>query len=205
MAAYLFCARISELVAYASPSDTTTARGPKGTDVRVDSYTIGPLEVNVAIFRISTAKRGGIQRLIALPLDREYEPWTESLYTYWKSCGDNHVFPFTRQHVWKHAKETFNGLYYQIDQYRIFENGKLKKIVDPHLRPFRLHALRHLRTAELVEYYGFDGIDLSIYGGWTLRSTIGVGSAVQRYAHLRWHKYFPKLLKRRQHGGSMDE
>ena len=34
IAAYLFAGRISEVVGKVCPKDTTTARGPKGTDIR---------------------------------------------------------------------------------------------------------------------------------------------------------------------------
>ena len=117
-----------------------------------------------------------------------------------KKSGGNRVFPFTRQEVWQSAKQAFQGLVYPIERYRIRagpEDAGLVKIVDRHVRPFRTHALRYIRATELIEVYGFDGIDLSIYGGWTLHSTIRVGSAMQRYAHLQWRKYFAKLLKKR--------
>lgn len=198
--AYLFTARISELISTASPKDTTTPRGPKGTDVRLDTFELGPLKEDVAIFKIKTAKRGGKERLIALPLNKQYEPWTEEVYEYYQSTGNDSVFPFTRQKAWQYSKNAFEGLTYPIERYFIIKKTLevIKKHEIPsHIKPFRLHALRHLRTTELIEIYGFDGVDLSIYGGWTLRSTIGVGSAMERYAHLQWRKYFPKLLKER--------
>lgn len=200
MAGYLFAARISELVGRKCPSDKgTTARGPKGTSAITDLFELGPIREEAVIFKIATAKRGGIERNIALPVNEEYEPWSQTIYDYFQKFGKNHVFPVTRQKVWQDSKETFGGLRYPIERYKITRKDLgIVKVVDRHLRPFRTHALRHIRATELIEYYGFDGIDLSIYGGWTLRSTIGVGSAMQRYAHLQWRKYFPKLLKKRR-------
>lgn len=194
--AYLFCGRISEIVGHASPSDTTVARGFKGTDARKDSFRVGTDLIDVAVFKVATAKRGGITRLIALPFSKTYDFWVEDVYNYFLARGKNLVFPFTRQKAWLYSKEVFKGLTYPIERYKLVR-GKVSKIVDRHERDFRTHALRHIRATELIEDYGFDGIDLSIYGGWTLTSTIGVGSAMSRYAHLQWRKYFPKLLKER--------
>lgn len=195
---YLFAARISELVSKASPSDNTVARGPRGKDCYATTYNDRGNEVEAVVFRIQTAKRQGLERLIALPLDSQFEPWSQPLYRYFQERGEDHVFPFTRQKIWRFAKQAFEGLTYPIQTYRITKKSLgIKKVVDRHLRPFRLHALRHIRTAELIEVYGLDGIDLSAYGGWTLRSMIGVGSSMDRYAHLRWQRYFPKLLRKR--------
>lgn len=201
MCGYLFCARVSELVSKISPSDKsyTTARGPHGSDVKLDVFELGAIKEQAAIFTVSTAKRGGVERLVALPFNSNYEPWTKKVYEYFAECGENPCFPFTRQKVWQYSKQAFDGLRYPIERYTIIKpegEKNVRKVVNRHFKPFRTHALRHVRASELIEYYGFDGVDLSIYGGWTLRSTIGVGSAMQRYAHLQWRKYFPKLLKK---------
>ena len=202
MCGYLFCARVSELVSRISPSDVahTTPRGPKGSDVRLEKFELGPIKENVAVFRVSTAKRGGIERLVGLPLNPKYEPWTKEVCKYYLAQKNEACFPFTRQKVWQYSKQVFEGLTYRIERYTLIERlgeTKIRKIKKRHLRAFRTHALRHIRAAELIEHYGFDGFDMSIYGGWTLRSTIGVGSSMERYAHLQWRKYFPKLLKTR--------
>jgi hypothetical protein len=198
--AYLFAARVSELVSYASPTDKTTVpRGPTGKDYYLDTFTLGPLKAEAAIFKVKTAKRGGKERLIALPLDKRYEPWTVDILQYYRKCGDKPLFPFTRQRALQIAWQAFKGLKYPIERYVIANKSLgLRKVVDSHLKPFGLHALRHLRASELIEFYGFDGIDLSIYGGWTLKSMVGVGGSLERYAHLQWQKYFPKLLKPRE-------
>ncbi len=200
MCSYLFCGRVSELISRISPSDVahTTARGPKGTDARLETFELGPINEEAVVFTISTAKRDGLERLIALPLNKKYEPWTQPVYDYFLDCGIKQCFPFTRQKMWYYSKQVFEGLTYPIARYTIIEGQgetKIHRVIGRHSRPFRTHALRHMRTAELIEYYGFDGFDLSVYGGWTLRSMVGVGSSMERYAHLRWRKYFPKLLK----------
>lgn len=199
MAAYSFCGRVSEVIGKTSPSDLakTKARGPTGKDVILDIYELGPIKEEVAIFTVRTAKRGGKKRNVALPLDPKYEPWTEQLYSYFQEFKNDKVFPFTRQKACAYAREIFEGLSYEIDDYKLWDNGKAEPI-KAHPKPFRTHALRHLRATELIEFFGFTGIDLSIYGGWTLRSMIGVGSAMSRYAHLNWQYYFQKLLKKRR-------
>ena len=203
MCGYLFCARVSELISRISPSDIahTTPRGPKGSDVRLEHFELGPIKEKLAVFTVSTAKRGGIERLVALPFNPKYEPWTKEVCKYYIAQKNKACFPFTRQKVWQYSKQVFEGLTYPIERYTIIEvqgERRIHKTVDRHMRSFRTHALRHIRASELIEHYGFDGFDMSIYGGWTLRSTMGVGPSMERYAHLQWRKYFPKLLKKRQ-------
>jgi len=203
MTTYLWGARISEVISKVSPSDRTKARGPNGSNVRADVFryeTYRPelqrtvwMEEPVAIFALKTAKRQGQPRNVALPL--EYDPWVSLLLNYFNDRKDRQVFPFTRQHVWNHAKDVFSGLKYPIDRYKVYSDGQIVKEVDKHVRDFNLHALRHLRATELVEFYGFDGFALSIYLGWTLSE--GHSTVMGRYLALGWQYYFPKLLKRR--------
>ena len=202
MAAYLFCARVSEIGGSTNKYDIrnkqTIARGPTGNDVKLETFELGEIKTEAAIFTIRTAKRDGKIRKIALPLEKKYEPWTEELYNYYRIHKDQKVFPFTRQKAWEYSQKTFSGLSYPIDKYNLYNPEDLKpKPIKAHLKPFRTHALRHLRATELIESFGFTGFDLSVYGGWTLRSMVGVGSAMSRYAHLNWRRYFPKLLKKR--------
>lgn len=194
---YLCCTRIIELVSIANPRDNygkVTPRGPKGTDVRLDSFNDHPL----AIFKIKMAKRQGKERLVALPTEEEYEPWTQELYTFFQQAGSAPVFPFTKQKIWRYIKDNkvFKDLTYPIDHYTVWKNGELRKVAD-HTRFFGLHALRHLRATELVEFYGFDGFNLATYGGWTIKGMVGISSTFDRYVSLNWQSYFPKLLKRR--------
>jgi hypothetical protein len=200
-ACYLCAARVSEIVGKKSPSDVkTTARGPCGRDVTVDRYGMGTaFQQDAAVFRVKTAKRGGFPRLVALPLDAKFEPWTKSLVDYYKSHDYNEsVFPFTRQLVGLKARSAFKGLRYYVYQYVITNKALgIKKEVPWHFRRFNVHALRHLRTTELIQTYGFNAMELSVYGGWTMRGMLGVGSAMERYVHLDWQQYFPKLLRER--------
>ena len=202
MAAYLFCARASEIIGttnrYDISHNQTVARGPTGQDVKLENFELGDIKTEVAIFTVRTAKRDGKIRKIALPLEKKFEPWTEQLYNYYFEHGNNKVFPFTRQKAWAYARSAFSGLSYPIEKYSLYDPMDPKpKPIKAHNKPFRTHALRHLRATELIETFGFTGFDLSVYGGWTLGSMVGVGSSMSRYAHLDWRRYFPKLLKKR--------
>jgi hypothetical protein len=137
--------------------------------------------------------------MIALPLEKEYEPWTQEVYDYYQSVEQSHVFPFTKQKIWKYMRdnEVFKGLTYPIDHYTIWKNGQVFLKREDHPKRFGLHALRHLRASELVEFYGFDGFNLATYGGWTIHSMVGISSTFDRYVSLNWQSYLPKLFKRR--------
>lgn len=192
MTAYLYAGRICEVVSEKVPSDsTTTPRGPRGTDARLYSYQ----GQEVVVFTVYTAKREGIKRNVALPIS--YESWAKPVYEYFQTKAGNSVFPFNRQKMWAYSKEAFEGETYEIQDYKLVKNGKLIP-VKMHLRPFRLHALRHLRASELVEYFGFDGFNLATYGGWKYSTTARTSSVMDRYLTLGWQSYIEKLFKPRR-------
>lgn len=202
MTAYLYCGRASEVVGKAYRTDRkTTPRGPRGTkDVRLDQFVQGDRKEPAVVFTVRTAKRKGLVRSVALPI--RYEPWAKLLYKYFQRAGDRPVFPFTRQFLYEKASRAFKGWAYPIDPYKIWEDGKLAKNVRAHLKPFGIHALRHVRATELVEFYGFDGFNLAAYGGWTISTTqaqfgVSFPRVISRYLYLNWQGYFPKLLKSR--------
>ena len=191
MTTYLYAGRICEVVSEKAPSDlTTTPRGPRGTDARLDSYK----GEEVVVFTVYTAKRGGLKRNVALPIS--YEPWAKPVYEYFQKKGANPVFPFNRQKVWAYSKQAFEGETYEIEEYKVLKDGKLIS-VKRHRKPFRLHALRHLRASELVEYYGFDGFNLATYGGWKYSTTARTSPVMDRYLTLGWQSYIEKLFKKR--------
>jgi len=192
MACYLQAARASEVVGIACGSDTTTPYGPHGKHAWEDTFQAGGLEPEkVAVFRVRTAKRGGLERFIALPLDPKYEPWSRPLLDYYKVRTGSLVFPFTRQTLFCYAREAFEGLTYDIEPQMV--DGVR---VERHSRDAGVHFLRHVRASELASFYGFSPQDLAYYCGWSLRSA-GVSGVMARYVQLTWQGYFPKLLKAR--------
>lgn len=131
-------------------------------------------------------------------LPANYEPWIMQLYKYFRKKEDK-IFPFTRQKVGKYVRDkgVFENLKYPVERYNIMLPGKVRKVVNRHMRPYNLHALRHSHATELVEYYGFDGFNLCVYLGWTLKAGVGITPVAGRYLSLSWQSYFPKLLKER--------
>jgi hypothetical protein len=206
--------------------------GPKGKDATRAEYQVQELslanavqilnrtmkienafpKIPVALFRIKIAKQHLTlgeepkSRLVALPLDSSYEPWTKQLYDYFEQAGNDYVFPFTRQESWHYItyeQPVFKGLTYPIEKYAVRKNGEVIRTVLPHNKPFKLHALRHLRNKELFEIFHFDGLDFAAYVGWSTRTARSfdpnIPQQMPRYATVyeNWQRYFPKFLKRR--------
>jgi len=233
----LMCARIGEIISLKYPTDLTAH--PRGAElqVKVTTYTpdlknpqefqtlmlsramqgeltdlqsLANIHEPAAVFSVSTEKRQGLQRLIGLPLKKEFEPWTQDIVDYFQERKGQDLFPFTRQKMYNEVTTVFAGLEYKIFPYKRVKKEHGQPIIDPatnktekisvpeHIKPFRNHGLRHLRNVELRDFYGLSAEERSSYGGWTLRSMIGgIGSSIDRYGEAVWRPYFPKLLKRR--------
>ncbi len=222
---YLIDGRVSEGVSRAYPSDhETTPRGPKGTDARMSIWYSPEFSSQAdarraqkddgvrrvfpaVVFTVATAKRKGLPRYCAVPIDSKYEPWTMELFKYFEDAGNDPVFDIVRQRVYTRAKRVFKGLAYVIENYSVVldRTGIITGIkdepksvrVDRRLREFTLHALRHLRASDLSDYYDFNGINLSAFGGWTLSTSMRKSRSVDRSLVPDWKSYFPKLLKAR--------
>jgi hypothetical protein len=159
------------------------------------------------VFTVATAKRKGRLRYCVVPIDSKYEPWAMELFKYFEDAGDDPVFDLVRQRVYDRTKRVFKGLAYVIEDYSVVfdRTGIITGIkdesksvsVDRRLREFTLHALRHLRASDLVDYYDFNEIDLSAFGGWTLSTSMRKSRSVDRSLVPDWRSYFPKLLKPR--------
>lgn len=111
-------------------------------------------------------------KLIALPCSMEYEPWTVKLLEHIRD-HKNINFSLTRSTVYKIVRKRLSSL-------------------DEHIHT---HSLRHYRLTHLVEYYGFDSYDLTLFAGWTFQTGVRSSAPLDTYLHLDWRKYFPKLLK----------
>ena len=212
---WLGLCRVSEIVGKQCLSDKgTTARGPTGGSVGATVYEKNGEECEVAIFTVNTSKRGGLPRSVACPLDPVREPWAGELCDYFKEFSSGqYVFNFTRQKLWQVAREAFAGFKYPIEEYqRVLserelrdgmqiimekEDGQFIVKTEKHHRVMGTHAIRHLRAMDLLNFYGFTVQELSVIGGWTLRSMTGASSSISRYVHLDWQSYFPKLLRER--------
>ena len=164
-------------------------------------------KIPVAIFKVKIAKQHLEPheeppfRLVALPMPEQYEPWTKQLYDFFQQYKDDYVFPFNRQTVWHYITKIdpiFKGLNYRIKKYTFMKTGLPTYKVLSHVRDFKLHALRHVRTDELIRVFNFDGIDLGAYVGWSMGSSQKVSKVPQmaeNYAEIReaWYRYIRKL------------
>jgi len=162
-------------------------------------------DVPVALFRIKIAKQkldegeDAPYRIIGLPL--EYDPWVKEVYNYFKSKGDDYVFPFNRAYVWgyiSNKQRIFEGLTYKIKKYNYLRTGKPVYKVLPHPRRLKIHGLRHIRTDELISRFNFDGFDMVAFVGWKLSAKGKSAPAMADvYAEIReaWHRYIKKLCK----------
>ena len=214
MFGYLIAGRVSEIVRKACPSDTgTTPNGPYGSDWELAKYKDGDTNYDALVLNVRTSKRDGLIRNVGIPLD--LEPFAEPLYKYLQGFSDDEpVFHYTRQDLYNHTRETFEGYIYPIEPYTIREIDQekyqeiLNKVpeeiqpfvkppdsvvnetkVPKHYRRLALHgSMRHYRTMELAERYGFSKEERDVYTG---HKTPG---SDDRYSHLNWRLYFPKLL-----------
>jgi len=186
MYSLLIAGRISEIVGELTAQDDRSAlNGPRADDLELLEWE----GHEVALFTVSTSKRNGLFREVALPLDPRYEAFTGPVVKFFQSRDpEEYVFKINRFKLGRPASEYFKGYIYRIDPY---------PGVPGHYRPFTHKALRSVRGNELRHVFGFDGFDLSCIAGWTMRTMTGISSSAERYLRKNWDEYFPKLLKER--------
>ena len=176
---YLTAARANEGCGVGAENEDTRPVGPTKEDVSYDSFE----GVEVLKIVIHVLKRRKLTlRTVALPLN-EYEPWARDISKEVAKLGVNDpIIPINRQ--------TLNGILEAYGMYGLAlsleENVELDRLSNP---------LRHLRIHDLFEFYKLNGLEVSSYTGHSLSRTEKISSALDRYAHLGWVSYFPKLLK----------
>jgi len=205
---YLIDGRISEGIGLAAPSDVgTVPRGPRARSMSFNEFE----GEEVVIFEVNTAKRGDdVRRMCALPYLFKYEPWTKEVVDYFDMFDDNDlVFPFNRQKAWRDTKPFWEDLWYKIDPYSVLgfdafgdilkdDDGKnIIRKVEGHWKEFSIHGTRHIRTGDLVFFYGFTPADLSAIGGWSLGTSMRATRTMRRYIQYDWRSYVAKLFKQR--------
>ena len=211
MYGYLIAGRASEIVTRICPSDIgyTVANGPHGVDYELADYE----GTEVLVLHVKTSKREGLPRDIGVPLRKE--PFAEPVYEYFQTKNeDDPVFYYTRQDLGNSTREIFSDYIYPIEPYtiRTVDQEKydeflskipeeLHPLIKPpntvlnetkigrHNRRLGLHgSMRHYRTMELAQRYGFSKEERDIYTGHT------TSGSDDRYSHLNWRQYFPKLI-----------
>lgn len=215
-AAFLMCARVSEVVGKGNPSDGYEARGPTPKEA-IDLFYEAPNKYDdvtrkekALVVIVKTAKRDGMERWVGLPAD--YDPWVKETARYfWSRPEGEKVFPFTRQALGDYARSNnvFEGFLWTVRKYQIVlerakrdqqgnvvEEAKVKAILE-HPKPFTIHSLRDARATSLMLENNFVGLDLAIHGGWAInRAEVGVSAVEARYLDIykEWKKPFKKLL-----------
>ena len=122
------------------------------------------------------AKNVLMWKVIALPCNPTFEPWTRDLLRYIKKNGTL-TLNLTRQRIWEIVKTSLKPL-----------NPKV-----------RTHSLRHWRITHLADFYNFDPYEVVVYAGWTFKTGLNMmglpSGQLDTYLHLAWKRYFPKLLR----------
>jgi len=89
-----------------------------------DSFRLTEFDGEEAVtFYVKTAKRRGMLRPVALPLDKKYEPWTEPLYEYMRDY--KHEYPFalsgnpetSKKYAMNAARKALKGIWYAYPDY----------------------------------------------------------------------------------------
>lgn len=182
--AYLTASRVSELIRKVTPYDRQhNQTKPYGVHqvwklVDINSSLKEKNAKNKALLiKSAVAKRSNKNltfKVIALPCDPLYEPWTVDLLKW----------------ISKHGTLSFGLTRHRVRQILIENLGTFMSKSSRRLNP-----LRHWRLSHLVELYGFDSFDLTIYAGWTLKTGTQGSSMLDSYVHLDWRHYFKKLLR----------
>ena len=180
-ALYLLALRVNEITTKVSPSVLKRGTEPRGQYINCSIRYY--LDVPAAVFTCAvlkrkpkSKKRKHVYKVVALPCDPKYEPWTVHLLRWFKE-KNGLGFPITEMQVRRIVK-------------------KHLAILDPKVHP---HSLRHWRASHLVNYYDFDSWELCAYMGWSHKSmftkmAMPVGKT-DIYVHIAWKRYFPKLLR----------
>lgn len=183
-AIYLTACRPCEIITDASPSDIVNSKtSPYGRFVNISFKDIRGYKAFLINMVVAKRHRKAkeeedrkVRKIIALPVDPQYEPWTPDLM-YW--CRDHNgvlAFHMTEQRVNQIVKANLRGL-------------------DRHIST---KSLRHYRISHLAQYYDFQPYDLTAFAGWSYRGAFGSrqpSGQLDTYLHLGFGDYFIKLCK----------
>lgn len=142
---------------------------------RAGEIKIDPLLVKALLGKVTL-------KVVALPTNRQYEPWTLDALKWIQKNKGKLSFDLTRFRLWQLLREN------------------LSSILPKTSKTTPKNPLRHFRISHLIEYYQFDAYQVTSYVGWKIGSTfaqMGIAASpnIDAYAHLQWRLYFPKLLK----------
>lgn len=187
---YLTASRVNEMLTKVTPchQDRTKAFGQHMTyefrDFQTGKTTEKALILQCAVLKRKVKGKKKIKKnpivfkVIALPCNPKFEPWTIPLIMRIKKAGTL-AFSMTDGNVLRIVKKQFRKSYPDMNT----------------------HFLRHLRITHLADYYDFKGFDLTAISGWTHKTGMAAtgqgmfSGQLDVYLHLSWKKYFPKLLR----------
>jgi hypothetical protein len=196
------------------------AYGPKGEDVILSEYLPAGISretmelilkrkltlsqayapVKIAVFKIGVARKRLRQneqspfRHVALPLDSEFEPWTQEIYEFYQRAKDRAVFQYNRKHYHDYLRlhQNFKNFKYTVEAYPRYGFAKSGKRVQlkaesRHPKNFSLEGLRKTRRKELRDFFGFTDFEIDVFSG-----------VPYKYGNLSEHYelYLTKLLKK---------
>lgn len=153
-----------------------------------DSFLLEELEGEEAvIFFVKTAKRKGMLRPVALPLNPEYEPWSRPVYEYMKNCESKYPFALhenvetSKKYAMTAARKLFKGFQYPYVDY-------LRGVPEP-----------YTQDMVLEKRYGKNGYDEWLIElpdgrrGWTQNPEIVIMNVPVQF---RWKKATSHLLRK---------
>jgi hypothetical protein len=178
---YLMACRPSEVVTRVSPADCGKT-SPYGRFLTWGFQDIAGEKAFVISLtcarRKAKAEIGdrGVRRLVGLPINPAYEPWTKDLLFWMRDHDRKLSIELTQQRLGQIVRRELSEL-------------------DPSIST---KSLRHYRLTHLAKYYDFEPYDLIAYAGWSLRSRPVMGLFSRRMeiqAHSALRHYLPKLLR----------
>ena len=139
---------------------------PTGKDAKSIDLQIHGKNIKAALFFVKNVKPKfkGKFRVCAVPLDSQFEPWTQPILELFESCGDKRPFKFCMRSLQRVAQEKFEGYIWPKDEYQRPTGEKVER----RYNPFRLGDLNKLRRKNLIEFYHFDEVDLALFGAWNV-------------------------------------
>jgi hypothetical protein len=171
----------------------------RSKEFRVEQIIHDISKVSIALFNVTRSKqkledgKKPSKQIVALPMSKDFEPWTRELYDYFRAKNNDYVFPFNRTTAYNYVRSNkiFKDCLYTIKEYRISRENKLFQ-VNEHPRKLYLDGLRYLRQDELREKYDFDWVDLESYTGLKF-SDITRSRRRGVLSRKDWRRYIEKL------------
>lgn len=179
---YLAATRANEACGVGAFSESTRPVGQTKESVSYDLLDgVEVLKILIHILKQKQVK-GIPLRTVALPMD-DREPWARSIAARIEALdAAQPIVPINRQKLNELMRDY--GLYKLA--FSLEENQNITRLDNP---------LRHLRIHDLIGYYHFSIEDIPAYTGHKASSVAKVSRALDRYLHLQWTQYFPKLLR----------